>query len=147
MPMHNLKRLPRPRSHAPGIRAVPWFVVHPDGHPHEGRPIEHTMRCGQVISPDGEVCDREYLASEIDPEWLMGLPPGAQVATARQMPPDANGRLLTPTRCPRCERAALDAERAAPQGPGTSEAWWNNVLAAEGQEPPTTEDLFGGKMA
>lgn len=147
-PLTNLKRKPRPVPSFKGIRPFPWLLVHPAGHPHEGHPIERETWCDEPAGDgeSGSICGAKFLQQQIDPEWLARRSAGVQAAFDRQLPLDADGIRWTPTACPRCERAKLDAERpgeARDFGPPRS--WYDNL--PPDAEPPTTEDLFGGSMA
>lgn len=139
-----LRRLPRPTPLFEGIRPYPWLRVHPAGHPHEGRPVEHVVRCTMLLSNDGEVCDHEYTAEEVDREWLEKQPFGVRQAFVRDIPQREGGEMLVPVYCPRCERAELERTASGSGHVAPPRDWWANQAPVD-REPPTGEDLFGGK--
>ena len=139
----NLKRLPKPMPLFAGIRPYPWLAVHPAGHPHEGRPIERTARCGVAVSQDGECCDVEFEQRMIDPVWLAAQSPRRRLAFQEQCPTDPDGVMWDRARCNRHESAALGAEAEAGRVATAPTPWWGSAPA---DDPPTSDDLFGGRV-
>lgn len=85
-------------AHPPFVRRFP------EGHEFAGHVVGRKSSCSR--------CGAEFWQYEVNPDWLDGLSDRAREAYLRSCEVDGgeNGpRIWQPARCPKCERAALEA--------------------------------------
>lgn len=85
----------------------PFVRRFPEGHEHAGAVVGRKSSCSR--------CTAEFWQYEVNPDWLTGLTERARAAYLRSCEVDAGAagetgpRTWQPARCPKCERAALEA--------------------------------------